>query len=75
MKPCASGDKHLQAAIIDKGLILFQYGQAMGYIDVEFCPICGKPLQGRGESEKGILWAYKRWRARAIARIKRRIWR
>lgn len=44
VKPCANGDRGIKASIVDDSVVVWQYGMAMGYFDVKYCPNCGKEL-------------------------------
>jgi len=45
LKPCANGDKNLSTNIVSKGIVIFNFGEALGYFDITFCPMCGARLK------------------------------
>lgn len=34
-----------RAIIMGDGIVLLRYGSAFGYMDINFCPMCGKKLK------------------------------
>ncbi|MCL2175566.1 MAG: hypothetical protein FWB73_05930 [Treponema sp.] len=47
LTPCANGEMNIVMGIIDKGIVVFQHGLALGFLDVEYCPKCGAKLERR----------------------------
>lgn len=33
------------------GVVIFSYGYAMGYFDIDYCPMCGRDLRGKSEND------------------------
>ena len=52
LKPCANGDLGVRADIGSAGqddpfgLVVYNNLLASGYVDFQFCPMCGRPLTG-----------------------------
>jgi NAD-dependent SIR2 family protein deacetylase len=45
LKPCGNGEHNLETHIVDKGIVIFTYGKALGYFDINYCPLCGERLR------------------------------
>lgn len=53
---CANG-RRLTECEINKyptekkyGIVISHYGLAMGYFDINYCPMCGRDLRGKSEN-------------------------
>lgn len=47
IKPCGAGRVYVRAQLIDDGIVMFdRSGLALGYFNINYCPICGRNLKG-----------------------------
>lgn len=44
LKPCGNGDFNLEYMRHTDGIVILEYGSAMGYFAIKYCPECGRKL-------------------------------
>ena len=42
---CANGDVGVREQIVNGSIFTFLHGLAAGYVDIKYCPICGRRLE------------------------------